>query len=346
MARQKVLFIGGTGLISSACARRAVACGWDLHLLTRGSTTPAREGSRAIPQEATFLHGDAGDADSLRAALADHHFDAVVDFIAFTPEQTRTRIDALAGRTRQYVLISTASVYQNPPRWLPLTESTPLRNDLWDYGRDKIACEEEVSRAYRERDFPGTIVRPSHTFDAQAIPIEGGWTVVDRMRRGLEVVVHGDGSSLWPLTHHDDFAVGLVGLLGERRAIGHAFHVTTDEALTWDQIFQTLAEAAGVDAPKLVHVTSDAIAAADTSGLQGHAAFWGAVVRGGKSHSLIFDNSKVKALVPEFRGRVTFAQAAREIVEWHDADPARQVVDEAFNALSDRLIDAYRPRPL
>jgi nucleoside-diphosphate-sugar epimerase len=345
MTAKKVLLIGGAGLIGSACARLCAQRGHELFLLTRGAIEPDRTGSRALPASATLLRGDANDAASLRTALGQHHFDATVDFVAFSPAQVRTRIEALQDRTDQYVLISTASAYQTPPLLLPITESTPLRNELWDYGRDKALCEEVANHAYREQGFPTVIVRPSHTYDARAVPFEGGWTVVDRMRRGLEVVVHGDGASLWALTHHEDFAVGLVGLLGNPRVVGQAFHITTDEILSWNQIYETVAAAAGAE-PRLVHIASDAIAAADTSQLTGHASFWGDILRGGKSHSLVFDNTKIKRAVPDFLARTSFAEGAREMIAWHDAEPDRRWVDDQYNALADRLIEAYRPRPL
>jgi len=227
------------------------------------------------------------------------------------------------------VFISSASAYQKPPRRVPVTESTPLHNPFWQYSRDKIACEEALIRAYRERDFPVTIVRPSHTYDRTSLPIYGGWTQIDRMRRGLPVVVHGDGTSLWTLTHHVDFAKAFVGLLGHTRALGEAYTITSDDVLTWNQIYQLLGDAAGAE-PHLVHVTSNAIAALDAER--------GASLVGDKAHSMIFDNTKIKSLVPDYVATIPFEQGAREMVAWHDEDPARQVVDEDVNATIERLL--------
>jgi nucleoside-diphosphate-sugar epimerase len=323
----RVLFIGGSGQISSACSRRAVELGIDLYVLNRGRTS-----NRPLPPEAHVLGGDIRDPASARAALGDLEFDAVADFVAYTPEHVQADVDLFAGRTGQYVFISSASAYQKPVGRLPIVESTPLRNPIWPYSQDKIACEDLLVRAYREGGFPATIVRPSHTYDRANLPFEGGWTVVERMRRGREVVVHGDGTSLWTLTHHADFAKAFVGLLGHPQAIGDSFHITSDEVLTWNQIFELVAVAAGAQ-PRLVHVASDAIFAADER--------WGRSLLGDKAHSVIFDNAKVRALVPDYVATIPFAQGAREIVAWHDEDPARRAVDERVDALIDQLVARY-----
>ena len=320
----RVLFIGGTGTISSACSRRAAARGIELFLLNRGQT------ERPIPPEARVLLGDIREPASVRRALGDMTFDAVVDWVAFTPEHVEADLDLFRGRTGQYVFISTASAYAKPLPGLPITESTPLRNPFWAYSRAKIACEERLTRAYREEGFPVTVVRPSHTYDRTRLPFFGSYTVVDRMRRGLPVVVHGDGSSLWVLTHHEDFAKGFVGLLGNPRALGEAFHITSDEWLTWDDIFRTVARAAGADEPRLVHVASEVIASYDAE--------WGAGLLGDKTHSVVFDNTKIKRLVPDFVCTIPYAEGARQVMEWFDADPARRQVDEAANALFERII--------
>jgi nucleoside-diphosphate-sugar epimerase len=328
----RVLFIGGTGIISSACSRRALHEGVDLYVLNRGESA-----TRPSPPGAHVLRADARDPAAVREVLGDLNFDVVVDFVAFTPAHVQQDVELFAGRTGQYVFISSASAYQTPPTHLPIVESTPLRNPLWEYSRQKIACEDLLVREYREHNFPITIVRPSHTYDRTLVPFDGGWTVVDRMRRGLEVVVPGDGTSPWTITHNTDFAVGFVGLLGATTAIGEAFHITSHEAPTWNQIFTMVADAAGVEA-HLVHVTSDAIAAADTE--------LGAGILGDKSHAMTFDNSKVRSVVPHFAARIPFSQGAREIVAWHDADPTRRVVDSRMNHLFDELIATYRPHAL
>ncbi|UOE21621.1 SDR family oxidoreductase [Thermobifida halotolerans] len=331
MAALRVLFIGGTGIISSACARHAVAAGIDLTLVNRGNSSP-----RAVPEGVETLRADVRDPESLRTALGRRTFDAVVDFVAFTPEHVQADIDVFEGRTGQYVFIGSASAYQKPPARLPITESTPLRNPYWPYSRDKIACEDLLTRAYRERGFPVTVVRPSQTYDSVSVPLNFGWTDVARMRRGAPVVVHGDGTSLWTLTHHTDFARTFTGLLGHPQAIGDTFHITSDELLTWNQIYELMAAAAGAE-PRLVHVPSEVIAAADPKVGEG--------LLGDRTHSVVFDNSKVKALVPEHGATVPFAVGARQIVEWHDAHPEHAVVDPALEALSDRLVAAARNTP-
>jgi nucleoside-diphosphate-sugar epimerase len=327
MPGQSVLFLGGTGVISSACTARALELGMEVFLLNRGRSSS----SRPAPEGATVLVGDLTDTASLRDALGDREFDVVADFRAFTPSDVSSRLDVLAGRMGQYVFISSASAYQTPPGRLPVLESTPLRNPFWQYSRDKIACEDLLVRAYREDGLPMTIVRPSHTYDKTLLPFDGGWTVVDRMRRAAGIVVHGDGTSLWTLTHHTDFARAFVGLLGHPAAIGDSFHITSDEWLSWNDIYGIVGRAAGVE-PRLVHVPSDQIAAADPR--------WGAGLLGDKAHSMVFDNSKVRRLVPDYTAVVGFHQGAREILDWYDADPSRQRVDQAMDAMMDRLVAA------
>ncbi len=330
MSALKVLFIGGSGTISSACSALAVERGIDLYLLNRGSTT-----ARAVPAGATVLRGDIRDPASAHQALGDLTFDAVVNWVAFTPEHVLADFDLFRERTAQYVFISSASAYQTPPERVPVVESTPLRNPFWQYSRDKMACEELLITAYRDAAFPATIVRPSHTYDQTSVPFDGGWTAVARMRQGKPVVVHGDGTSLWTLTHHLDFAKGFVPLLGHPRTIGEAFHITSDDVLSWNQIARSLATAAGVEA-QLVHVTSDAIAAADPE--------WGAGLLGDKAHSMIFDNAKLRSVVPDYRATIPFEQGAREIVAWHDADVSRQQVDARLDAVMDSLVERYQLR--
>ena len=328
MSALTVLFIGGSGTISSASTRLAVEHGIDLHVLNRGAST-----TRPLPAGVTVHRADVRDPGSMREALAGLEFDAVVDWVAFTPDHVRADIDLFTGRTGQYVFISSASAYQTPPARVPVVESTPLRNPFWQYSRDKIACEDVLVEAYRERGFPMTIVRPSHTYDKTLIPLDGGWTAVQRMRDGKEVVVHGDGTSLWTLTHHADFATGFIPLLGHPRTIGDAFHITSDDVLTWDQITRALAAAAGVEA-RIVHVPSDAIAAVDPA--------WGAGLLGDKAHSMVFDNSKLRTVVPDFRATIPFEQGAREIIDWYDGDPARRQVDARMDTLMDDLVRRFR----
>jgi nucleoside-diphosphate-sugar epimerase len=325
----RVLFLGGTGIISSACSRLAVERGIELFVLNRGQTT-----ARPLPPEATVLRGDARDPVSVAAALAGRDFDAVVDWVAYTPEHVRADVGAFRGRIGQYVFISSASAYQTPPSRVPVVESTPLRNPYWQYSRDKIACEELLRAAYRDEGFPATIVRPSHTYDQTSVPLHGGWTALARMRQGKPVVVHGDGTSLWTLTHHTDFARGFVPLLGHPRTVGESFHITSGDVLTWDQITHALAAAAGVTAD-IVHVPSDLIAVADPD--------WGASLLGDKAHSMVFDNAKLRSVVPGYRAVIPFEQGAREIVAWHDEDRSMQRIDVGVDAVSDKLAEAWRP---
>lgn len=328
MTTQRILFIGGTGTISTACVTQAVALGHDVTVLNRGSAR------RPLPAGVHEVVADIREPDSVRAALglddtSGARFDVVAEFLAFTPEHVATDLSLFEGRVGQYVFISSASAYQTPPSRLPVTESTPLRNPHWKYSRDKIACEDLLVEAYRERGFPITIVRPSHTYDGGSLPTMGGWTDIARLRADVPVIVHGDGTSLWTITHSADFAVAFVGLLGNHAAIGEAFHITGDHAPTWNQIYGWLADAAGVASPRLVHVASETIAAFSPE--------HGPGLIGDKANSMMFDNSKVKALVPEFRTTITFDEGARRILAHLDANPAEQVIDPEFDALSDRL---------
>ncbi len=321
----KVLFIGGTGTISSACVELAVARGIEVVLLNRGQS------SRSIPETAV-LHGDIRDKRAVAKLLGDMRFDVVADFVAFTPEHVETDLELFADRTAQYIFISSASAYQTPPaNWLT-TESTPLRNPYWAYSRAKIACEDRLTAAYREAGFPVTIVRPSHTYDATRLPLHGGYTNVHRMRQGKPIVIHGDGTSLWTLTHHRDFAKAFVGLLGNPLAIGEAIHITSDEALTWNQIAEIIAAAAGVEA-KIVHIASERIAEYDAD--------WGAGLLGDKTHSMIFDNTKVKRLVPDYVATIPYRQGAAETIAWYDSHPDAQQVDPKFDKLLDTMIADY-----
>lgn len=325
----KILFIGGTGVISSACARLAVERGFDLTLLNRGK--------RAATTGARQIVADIANVNAAASALGDGRWDAVVDFISFTPAEIEQRIALFRGRVGQFIFISSASVYQKPLAHFPITESTPLVNPFWDYSRNKIACEDRLMQALREEGFPATIIRPSWTYDETKITVQvnsqKNYTVVDRMRRGLPVIVPGDGTSLWTMTHNTDFAKGLVGLLGHQGAIGHAFHITSDEVLTWNQIYEAVATAAGVAKPKFVHIASDFITAVLPEFSGG--------LHGDKAHSAFFDNSKIKRFVPDYVATTRFRDGMVRSLAWYDADPARREVDAAAGAAWDRLIAAY-----
>ena len=329
----KVLFIGGTGLISSACAELAVARGLELFILNRGQSK-----KHSVPAGAAWLAADVhGDPAALAATLSGHTFDAVVDWMAFTPDDIERDLQLFSGRTGQFIFISSASAYQKPPAHYLITEETPLVNPFWDYSRNKAACENRLMQAYRQTGFPATIVRPSLTYGVSQIPLcVGSWehpyTVIDRMKKGKKIIVPGDGSSLWVLTWNGEFAKGLVGLLGRQEALGQAFHITSDEVLTWDQIYREAGHAAGVE-PDLVHVPSDLIAAYDPEML-------GSLV-GDKANSSVFDNRKIKSLVPEFSCKVTWAEGGRRAIAWHEADLARCTIDEAANQLWDKILAVY-----
>jgi nucleoside-diphosphate-sugar epimerase len=327
----RALFIGGTGIISTACTRLAAESGIELTLLTRGRRTPE------LPAGVRTLVCDIDDLAAARAALRNEAFDVVVNWIAFTPDHIERDLQLFAGKTGQYIFISSASAYQKPSTHYVITESTPLANPYWDYARNKIACEDRLLNAYRQSCFPVTIVRPSLTYgDTQIALVMNSWsqsyTAVARMRQGRKIVVPGDGASLWTITHNTDFAKGLVGLMGHTHSIGHAFHITTDEVLTWDQIFRITAEAAGVE-PNLVHIPSDFIGACLPDRLGG--------LLGDKAVSAVFDNTKIKRFVPEFRATTPYAHGIRRTIAWFDADPARQLIDAEADAVLDRLIESY-----
>jgi len=326
----RILFIGGTGIISTACTELAARRGFAITLLTRG------QHKTQLPAGVTALIGDINDP-ALARKLPGEGYDAVVDWIAYTPADIERDIALFRGRTRQFVFISSTSAYQKPQTHYLMNESTPLANPHWEYSRNKIACEERLMQAYRDEGFPVTIVRPSLTYGDTQIPLVlGSWekpyTAIDRMKRGQKLVVPGDGTSLWVVTHNSDFAKGLVGLLGNRQSIGHAFHITSDEVLTWDQIFRIVGEAAGVE-PKLIHIPSDFVAAClpEKTG----------TLLGDKSVSVVFDNSKIKRYVPDYNATTRFADGIRKTLAWFQADPSRQQIDHALNAAMDKLIAAY-----
>jgi nucleoside-diphosphate-sugar epimerase len=327
----KVLFIGGTGNISLAVTQLAAARGIELTLLRRGQRTAE------VPEGVRTIVADISDETAVNTELGDRHFDAVVDWIAFTPDQIERDIRLFRGRCDQFVFISSASAYQRPVGDYLITESTPLANPFWQYSRDKIACEKRLMVAYRDEGFPITIVRPSLTYgNTQIVLAVNSWqrsfTAIDRMRKGKKVIVPGDGSSLWCITHNSDFAKGFVGLLGHRQAIGHAFHITSDEVMTWDQFYRITAEAAGVEA-RIVHIASDFLGACDPGEIGS--------LTGDKASSVVFDNTKIKRFVPDYCATVPFAQGIQRTIDWFDADPARRVIDQEANAAWDKTVEAY-----
>ena len=321
----KVLFIGGTGIISSAVSRLAVESGIELYHFNRGKSHRKIEGVKNIT-------GDIRNIEETKEILADYSFDVVVNWIGFLPEHINADIEIFTGKTKQYIFISSASAYEKPISKLPITEETPLVNPFWQYSRDKAACEKILMNEFKTNNFPVTIVRPSHTYDNTLIPNDWGYTILDRMLKGKKIIIHGDGTSLWVLTHNTDFAVGFVGLFGKKEAIGEAFHITSDELLTWNQIYQMMADELGVQL-NAVHIPSDFIAK--------HNPEHGAGLLGDKSHSVIFDNSKIKKLVPEFSCKIPFSQGMKEIVAWYKNNNDWQVVNEKINTSIENIIRDY-----
>lgn len=326
----KILFIGGSGFISRAVTQQTIAAGHELWLLNRGKHR-AVEGARSIV-------ADIADVEATRAALRGHTWDVVVQFIAFVPADIRRDLELFRDTARQYIFISSASAYQKPLGHYLITESTPLANPRWDYSRQKIACEEEIEAAHRAYAFPGVIVRPSLTYGEDQIPLvlnawQQPWTAIDRMRRGAPLIIPGDGTSLWTITHNSDFAQGLIGLFGNSATHGHAFHITSDEVLTWNQIFEQTAQAARVTAPKFVHIPSDYLIACVPS-VEG-------TLLGDKAVSAVFDNTKIKRFVPGFTAKMRYADGIRRTIEWFEADRSRQQVDAEMNARWDKVVALY-----
>jgi nucleoside-diphosphate-sugar epimerase len=324
----KILFIGGTGVISSACVQLAAEQRRDIHLLVRGLSSK----KRPAPAGVKMFQGDINDGTQTKRFFEENQFDIVVNWVAYTPDQVGRDIRILQGKVSQYVFISSASAYQKPIKQLPITEETPLENPYWEYSRNKKACEEVLQKAYRDEGFPVTIVRPSHTYDKTLLPFDGGYNIVDRMLKGKPVIVHGDGTSLWVLTHHKDFAQGFVPLLGNPAAIGETFHITSDMLLDWNRIFKITAEAFGVDF-QAVHVPSEVIARYNTD--------WGASLLGDKSHSVIFDNSKIKKFVLDFKAVIPFSDGIKEVAAWYQQGD-NQVVDQSFSNLIDRIVEDWK----
>lgn len=329
----KVLFIGGTGLISSACSDLVLKRGMHLTVLNRNSST-----KHTLPKGAHGLIADIhGDETFLTRLLEKHNFDVVVDWIAYTPQDIERDLRLFNGRTGQFVFISSASAYQKPPAHYRITEDTPLENPFWNYSRNKIACEDLLMHAYHQQGFPVTIVRPSLTYGPSQIPLcVGSWnhpyTIIDRIKKGQKIIIPGDGTSLWVLTWNEDFATGFLGLLGCKQAIGQAYHITSDEVLTWNQIYLEVGRAVGMDL-NIVHVPSELIAAYDPEQV-------GSLI-GDKMNSVVFDNRKIRELVPEFVCTVPWSEGVRQAIAWHEADPVRCTIDNHANKIWDRVIASY-----
>ena len=325
----KALFIGGTGTISMAITKRLAELGWEVTLINRGSR------AAEIPAAVEQIHADINDEAAVAELLKGRHFDTVADFIGFVPAQVERDIRLFSGKTNQYIYISSASAYHKPCGDYRITEGTALANPYWEYSRNKIACEELLMKAYRENGFPVTIVRPSHTYDERNMPVgihgsKGSWQVLKRMLEGKPVIIHGDGTSLWTVTFNTDFAIGFTGLMGDRHTIGEAYQITGDESLTWNQIYATIADALGVEL-KAVHVASEFLA------IDGQNDYTGALL-GDKANTVVFNNSKLKKIVPDFCTHVPFSVGARKVVDNLLAHPELQRADPAFDAWCDKVI--------
>ena len=326
------LLIGGTGTISMAITRLlASKKDWEVYLLNRGSRRAE------VPETVQWIQADISDEEAVRQALGGMKFDCVCEFIGFVPAQVQRDIRLFTGRTKQYIYISSASAYHKPAKDYRITEGTALANPYWQYSRDKIACEDILMKAYREHQFPVTIVRPSHTYDNRNVPLgvhgnNGSFQVLKRMLEGKPVIIHGDGTSLWTMTHNSDFAVGYVGLMGNPHAIGEAFQITNDETLTWNQIYQAIADALGVEL-KAYHVSSEFLAAVSDYD------FTGSLI-GDKANCVVFDNSKLKRAVPDFHPTVRFEEGIRDTIANILAHPELQKEDPEFDAWCDRVIEA------
>ncbi|MFC5464099.1 SDR family oxidoreductase [Lederbergia graminis] len=325
----KALFIGGTGTISTAITKQLVEKGWELYLLNRGNR------NELLPEGVKVITADINDEDKVSELIQDLHFDVVADFIAFVPSHLERDYRLFKGKTKQFIFISSASAYQTPLADYRVTEGTPLANPYWEYSRNKIACEDYLMKLYREEGFPITIVRPSHTYDERSIPLgvhgtKGSWQVAKRMLENKPVIIHGDGTALWTMTHNSDFAKGFIGLMGNIHAIGESVHITSDETVTWNQIYEMIADALGVKL-NAVYVSSDFLAKASNWDL-------GSGLLGDKSNSVVFDNSKLKRLVPEFVATTRLDQGIRQAVNFILDHPEYQFEDKEFDEWCDRVI--------
>jgi nucleoside-diphosphate-sugar epimerase len=325
----KILFIGGTGFISSDVSRLITEQGHDLYLLNRGLHVNEIAGCEK-------LVADIHNKDEVLKAIEGIKFDVVVDWIAYTKNDIERDLDLFMGKINQYIFISSASAYQKPPEHYLITESTPLNNPFWEYSKNKIECEQRLMKAYHEEGFPVTIVRPSLTYSTNFPIAIGGWgcfTFANRILTGKPIIVHGDGTSLWVVTNAADFANGFTGLLGNQQAIGQAFHITSDEVLTWNQIYQTIAQALGTEA-NIIHIPTDFIVEISPQ-------FKGTLL-GDKSWSVVFDNSKIKTFVPGFSANISFSKGITKTVAWFKADQKRQIINHEVDKEMDRIIQFYR----
>ena len=327
---KKALFIGGTGTISMAITRSlAQNPEWQLYLINRGNR------SDDVPANVIVINADINDEAVVAEKIKDLHFDTVCEFIGFVPEHVERDYRLFRQHTDQYMYISSASAYQKPSSGYVMTEGTTMANPYWDYSRNKIACEEVLMHRFRDDNFPVTIIRPSHTYDERQVPLgvhgdKGSWQVLRRMLDGKPVIIHGDGTSLWTVTHNSDFAKGFVGLMANSHAVGGVFQITSDETLSWNQIYESVARALGV---KLIpyYVSSDFLASVDKWNFRG-------ALLGDKAVSVVFDNSRLKSAVPGFKATVNFDEGVRRTIEYILSHPECQVEDAEFDEWCDKVI--------
>jgi len=322
----KVLFIGGTGVISTSCSDLCIERGIELYHLNRGTSI------RKAPEGVKTIRADIRDIEAVRRAISNQKFDAIVNWIAFTPDHVKSDFQLFKDITNQYIFISSASAYQKPVVKIPITEETPLYNPNWAYSQAKIDCENYLMKIYKDEKFPVTIVRPSHTYDKTRTPFKGDYTFLNRLKTGKKILIHDDGNSLWTMTHAKDFAKGLVGLLGNKKAIGEAFHITSDEHLTWNQIAQIFANKLNVEL-KMAHIPAEFIAEHDEE--------LGVGITWDKRHPGVFDNTKIKNFVPDYKAIIPFEQGASEVIDWYESNPDQQIVEYELDNLLDRIIDNY-----
>jgi len=322
----KILFIGGTGVISTSCSELCIERGYELYLINRGNSF------RKPPLKAKILTADINDINSVRNVLANHQFDSVVDWIAFNENDVKRDYELFKGITKQYIFISSASAYHKPPVKLPITEDVPLVNPFWKYSHAKIDCENYLMNKFTSDNFPVTICRPSHTYDKTKPALRMGYLPFHRMKNGKKIIIHGDGNTLWTLTHTKDFAKGFIGLIGNPKTIGEAYHITSDKTITWNQIAEILANKSGYEL-KPIHIPIDFIAQHDKD--------WGAELYGDKAYDTYFDNSKIKSIVPDFSADTNFENGAEEIAEWYK-QPSNQIVNESMDNMMDLIISNYK----
>lgn len=327
----KALLIGGTGTISMAITKLLAEKEWEVYLLNRGTQ------KRALPQNVHVINADINDETDAAEKLKGMTFDSVCEFIGFVPGQLERDFRLFNGKTNQFMYISSASAYHKPVSDYVISEKTALANPYWEYSRNKIACEEFLMKMYRENGFPVTVIRPSHTYDERSVPLgvhgrNGSWQVVKRMLEGKPVIIHGDGTSLWTMTHNSDFAKGFVGLMGNIHAIGEAFQITSDETLTWNQIYNSIANALGVKL-KPYHISSDFLNSVSDYDFRGS-------LIGDKANSVVFDNQKLKRAVPDFKATVRFDEGIRKTIQYILEHPEYQCGDPEFDRWCDKVIEA------